>query len=462
MPEVKRLVRAPAGIRTAALLATALLAAPGSATADGVLAIGVSSPIVQGGVTYGYVRNFSPPASAQAAALDTCRRLANVPAAAESCRIVGLFTDQCFAIAFAPAAATGLGWAIDADKHEAERKAMNDCAAAAGDHRDQCRIVQSRCDGSTFAARCGGHAGAAPAERIVGCTALIQSGDESASDLVSDFVNRGNAHLDREEFDLAISDYDEVLKHDPTYAIGWYDRGTAYRLKKDYDEAIADYGRAIALDPRYEDAFVNRGVAHAAKGDTDPAISDYTTALMLDASDVAAYRARGDAYADKGDLTLALQDYDEALRRVPGDVDTYRSRGYAHFYAGDFPAAAADLARVVAAQPDDVYAMLWAYLAAVRTDAAAAAKKSLLASAASANPAWPHPVIELFAGASTVEATLAAAQTPSQRCEGQFYAGEWKLLQGDRGGATAVLQAAVASCPKSFTEYKGAQAELKR
>jgi len=460
MPEVKRLVRAPAGIRAAALLVAALVA-PRVATADGVLAIGVTSPIVQGGVTYGYVRNFSPPAAAQAAALDTCRRLANVREAAENCRVVGLFTDQCFAIAFAPAAATGLGWAIDADKREAERKAMNDCAAAAGDHRDQCRVVQSRCDGSTFAARCGGHAGAAPAERIVGCTALIQSGDESASDLVSDFVNRGNAHLDREELDLAISDYDEVLKHDPTYAIGWYDRGTAYRLKKDYDKAIADYGRAIALDPRYEDAFVNRGVAHAAKGDTDPAISDYTTALMLDGSDVAAYRARGDAYADKGDLTLALQDYDEALRRAPGDADTLRSRGYAQFYAGDFASAASDLARVVAAQPDDVYAMLWAYLAAARTDAAAA-KKSLVASAASSDPAWPHPVLELLAGASTVEATMAAAQSPSQRCEAQFYAGEWKLLQGDRSGATAALQAAVASCPKSFIEYKGAQAEVKR
>jgi len=447
------------GLRAAMLLLA--LAAPGVASADGVLAIGVTSPIVQGGVTYGYVRNFTPRASAQAAALDTCRKLANVRAAAENCRVVGLFTDQCFAIAFAPAAATGLGWAIDADKHAAERQAMNVCAAAAGEHRDQCRIVQSRCDGSTFAARCGGHAGAAPDQRIASCTALIQSGDESASDLVSDYVNRGNAHLDRQEIDLAIADYDAVLEHDPAYAIGYYDRGTAFRLKKDYDKAIADYGRAIALNPRYEDAFVNRGVARAAEGDADHAIADYTTALMLDGADVAAYRARGDAYADKGDVALALQDYDEALRRAPGDADTYRSRGYAHFYAGDFPAAARDLARVVAAEPDDVYAMLWAYLAAARSDATRA-KESLPASAANANPAWPHPVLELLAGASTVEATMAAAQSPSQRCEAQFYAGEWKLLQGDRAGATAAFKAALDACPKSFIEYKGARAELRR
>jgi tetratricopeptide (TPR) repeat protein len=448
-------------VRSAAPILVAALVWPSLAAADGVLAIGVTSPIVQGGVTYGYVRNFSPSAAAQAAALDTCRRLANVREAAESCRVVGRFTDQCFAIAFVPDAATGLGWAIDADKHEAERKAMNDCAAAAGDHRDRCRIVQSRCDGSTFAARCGGHAGAAPAERIASCTALIASGEESASDLVSDFVNRGNARLDRQEIDAAIADYDEVLKHDPAYAIGWYDRGTAWRMKKDYDKAIADYGRAIALNPQYEDAFVNRGVAHAAKGETDRAIADYTTALLLDASDVAAYRARGDAYADKADLALAQQDYDEALRRAPGDTDTYRSRGYLHFYAGDFPAAAADLARVVTAEPDDLYAPLWAYLAAVRSDAATA-RRDLAGAVARAGEAWPRPVADLFVGARTAEATLSAAGDSAQRCEAQFYVGEWKLLQGDRAGAAAALQAAIDGCPASFIEYKGARAELKR
>jgi len=453
MPEVRR--------AASLVVIVAVLLWPSLAAADGVLAIGVTSPIVQGGVTFGYVRNFSPRAAALAAALDTGRKLANVREAAESCRVVGVFTDQCFAIAFAPEAAAGLGWAIDTDKRAAERRAMNDCAAAAGERRDQCRVVQSRCDGSTFAARCGGHAGAASTERIASCTALIQSGEESASDLVSDFVNRGNARLDRQEIDAAIADYDEVLRHDPTYAVGWYDRGTAFRMKKDYDKAIADYGRAIALDPKYEDAFVNRGVAHAAKGETDRAIADYTTALLLDASDVAAYRARGDAYADKGDFALAQQDYDEALSRAPGDADTYRSRGYMHFYAGDFSAAVADLARVVAAEPEDLYAPLWLYLAAARADAAGA-RKSLAAAATQPGTAWPRPVIELFLGTRTIEAMQSAGGNVSEQCEAQFYGGEWKLLQGDRAAAAAALKAAADACPKTFIEYKGARAELKR
>jgi lipoprotein NlpI len=442
----------------AMLLAVALLR-PDLAAADGALAI--TSNLARDGLAYGFVRNFSA-GSAQAAALDTCRKMASTQQTVASCRIVGMFTNQCFAIALIPEAGTStLSWAIDPDRQAAQRKALDGCAGAAGDDARKCRIVQSRCDASTWADQCGGRDGASPDRRIAGCTALIGSGDESDADLVSDHVNRGNAHADRQDYDEAIADYGEALRRNGRHAVAFYDRGTAFRMKRDFDSAIADYDRAIALDPRYEDAFVNRGVAYAGKGDLDRAISEYTTALMLDSTDAAAYRNRGDAYVDKGDLGLALQDYDEAIRRAPGDADGYRSRGYLHFYAGDFAPAADDLARVVRAEQDDLYARLWAFLASARGDAASATKK-LADAAAQSNPAWPSPVVELFLDKRTVEATMSAAGTAPQRCEAQFYVGEWKLLRGDKAGAVTALEAAAATCPKTFIEYKGAKAELKR
>jgi lipoprotein NlpI len=181
---------------------------------------------------------------------------------------------------------------------------------------------------------------------------------------------------------------------------------------------------------------------------------------MLDANDAAAYRNRGDAYVDKGDLALAREDYDEAIRRAPGDADAYRSRGYLQFYAGDFAAAADDLARVLAAEPDDTYAMIWGYLAAARAGDADAGRR--LRPSASAGSDWPGPVIELLRGSRTAEAALAAASTPAQQCEAQFYVGEWKLLHADKAGAAAAWQAAAESCPRTFIERKGARAELKR
>ena len=391
---------------------------PGLARADGALAIGATAPIVEGGFAYGFTRHFGPGPAAQSAAVNTCRGTSHVPQTAESCRVVGLITDQCFAVAFTPVARpTGYGWAIDPGRQTAARKAMDGCSRMAGDNAADCRIIESRCDGTALSDRCVGWVGASPDQRAASCTALIQSGDEADNDLISDYVNRGNANAARDAPDAAIDDYGEALKRNPAYAIAFYDRGSAYRLKHDYDHAIGDYDRAIALNPRYEDAFVNRGAAYAAKGDADRAINDYTVALFLDGSDAAAYRNRGDAYVDKGDLTLALPDYDEAIRRAPGDADGYRSRGYLRFYAGDFAKAADDLARVVSAEPDDLYAPLWAYLAGARADAASA--KTRLADAAAqasgaSQSAWPHPVVDLLLGAHTFDATLAATTTPSR------------------------------------------------
>jgi lipoprotein NlpI len=447
-----------AAIRIVAPL-VALLILPGVAAADGALAI--TSNAVQDGVAYGFVRDF-PAASAQAAALDTCRKMSNTQRTVASCRIAGMFTDRCFAIALVPQrGGATLAWAIDADRLEAQRMALAGCAGPAGDAADECKIVQSRCDGSTWAEQCGGRNGDPPDRRIAGCTALIESGDESDVDLFGDYVSRGNAHADHQDYDLAIADYGEALRRNPTRAVVYYDRAAAYRMKRDYDRAIADYDRAIALDPRYEEAFVNRGVAYAGKGDTDRAISEFTTALMLDSGDAAAYRNRGDAYVGKGDLALAREDYDEAIRRAPGDADGYRSRGYLHFYAGEFSAAADDLARVLASEPEDVYALLWSHLAAARAGKANGNDR-LARSAAAGNAGWPAPVVELLLGSRTAEATMATAGTPAEQCEAHFYVGEWKLLRGDKAGAEAAWRVAAQHCPRSFTEYKGARAELQR
>ena len=75
---------------------------------------------------------------------------------------------------------------------------------------------------------------------------------------------------------------------------------------------------------------------------------------------------------------------------------------------------------------------------------------------------WPYAVIELYLGKRSPEATLDAAGKPDEKCEAQFYIGQWHILKGDRSAAAAPLKAAVETCPKTFIEYVGAVVELKR
>ena len=81
---------------------------------------------------------------------------------------------------------------------------------------------------------------------------------------------------------------------------------------------------------------------------------------------------------------------------------------------------------------------------------------------------WPGPVLQLYLGKLTASQVFAAAADPdakkqrNQQCEADFYTAEDALLHGHRALALEGLNAAVDGCPKSFFEYDGAGAELKR
>jgi tetratricopeptide (TPR) repeat protein len=97
------------------------------------------------------------------------------------------------------------------------------------------------------------------------------------------YGDRGNAYARKGDYDRAIADYDEAIRLDPKYALGYnyYNRGNAYNRKGDYDRAIADYDQAIRLYPKHAKAYNNRGEAYEAKNDLDHAIADYDQALKL-------------------------------------------------------------------------------------------------------------------------------------------------------------------------------------
>ncbi len=89
-----------------------------------------------------------------------------------------------------------------------------------------------------------------PDVAILGCTAMIQSGQEPQENLAKAYNNRGNAYDAKGDYDRAIADYTEAIRLDPKYAHAYNNRGNAYGAKGDYDHAIADFDQVIReLDP---------------------------------------------------------------------------------------------------------------------------------------------------------------------------------------------------------------------
>ena len=106
-------------------------------------------------------------------------------------------------------------------------------------------------------------------------------GDERVRlrDLADSFVNRGQAHYAKHEFDQAIADFSRALRFDPGFALAFGNRANAWSMKKDFKRAIADYSRAIQADKDFPSAYTGRGLVLEELGDIVGARKDYQAAI---------------------------------------------------------------------------------------------------------------------------------------------------------------------------------------
>ncbi len=225
--------------------------------------------------------------------------------------------------------------------------------------------------------------------RIGGCTALIQAGKETASDLAIIFADRGLGYFDKTDYLKAKDDFDQSLRlnasgalaiggrarvmaiqqqfdaaiSEHTRAIGlmtageayfqYWLRGMTYLDAKQYPEALRDFTQAIAMKADYGQAFFQRGRVYFAQGDYAKAIADNTASLRLDATEYIAYYNRGLAYAKTSETDKAIADFDALLKTDPTYIDGWVERGHVHMSKAAYPNALADFNQALKLKPDN-------------------------------------------------------------------------------------------------------------
>ena len=200
------------------------------------------------------------------------------------------------------------------------------------------------------------------------------------------YYQRGMAHTQMQQFQLALADFTQALQIEPTDRQAYFQRGqTRFKLGdaqgaiEDYSEAIAldaqqapfylqrgialmamgenllaqtEFDRAIQLDPRLAIAYLSRCQAKSRLNDPASAIADCTQAANLDPTLVAAYQNRGIAHRQSGHLQTAIADFNLSLRLRPDDAVAYYQRGLTRKVLGDVKGAIADLDTTLQQNPD--------------------------------------------------------------------------------------------------------------
>lgn len=215
-------------------------------------------------------------------------------------------------------------------------------------------------------------------------------------------------------------------------------RGLAHVARNEPADAVPDFDRAIQLRPETVAFYDMRALAHAMQGEAGPAIRDYAEVIRRGAPDTAGAAERllreGIALHLEGDDATAARHFAEALRAAPEGSDE---------------ALRALLWRNLTLQGSRQIALLPLNEAAAAWDLAQ----------------WPGPLIQYYQNRITEIALEQAFEDPdpavsaARACETAFFVAARALVDGRFGVAGDGFTHAQQLCPPNTMEFTAARAE---
>ena len=191
----------------------------------------------------------------------------------------------------------------------------------------------------------------------------------------------------RGNLDLAISELQSAVEHDPQFALGYAELGEAYRLKyqqehdrKWIDEALVNCKKASTLSNQLSAVYVTLGRIHNDAGNRDLAVEEFQHALDLDPRNADALNGMAYAYESAGRIAEAEAAFKKSLALRPDYWDGYNSLGLFYNRQRRFKEAIAQLQLARQLTPDNAevyYNIAGVYLAAGTTQDVAKAEEAL-------------------------------------------------------------------------------------
>ncbi len=137
------------------------------------------------------------------------------------------------------------------------------------------------------------------------------------------------------QYDLAIENFESVLKDNPDFAEGYYNIGMAYLKKGDLDNAVVQMAKAIELKPDFIQAFFGLGQVYLEKGEMEKATDMFKQAVDIAPDDASTYVNLGIFYFTNNEDSLALEALLKAKDINPSLPQTYYQLGLVYTRKGE-------------------------------------------------------------------------------------------------------------------------------
>ncbi len=137
----------------------------------------------------------------------------------------------------------------------------------------------------------------------------------------------GKAHLNLEQYDLALADFQAAAEADPKLTFVHFNLGLAYLKKQDYEHARDEFLKDAAIEPDLALNYDELGDVYSLLQNDNEAEKNYREALRRDPGLVNSYLGLAKVYQREQKYLPALTALDSAEKLAPSRTDTHYLRG---------------------------------------------------------------------------------------------------------------------------------------
>ena len=152
---------------------------------------------------------------------------------------------------------------------------------------------------------------------------------------VEKHLDKGISQFEGGMHEQAFETFNLILEKNPKIADALAYRGDIHLIRKNYSLALQDYAKCNQLNRKYVRAWAGKAKTRHALGDLVGAINDYNRVLNINSRHIEAYHFRGLAKIEIGDPYGGLEDLSKSLSIDSLQADTYRQRGELLLTLGD-------------------------------------------------------------------------------------------------------------------------------
>jgi tetratricopeptide (TPR) repeat protein len=145
---------------------------------------------------------------------------------------------------------------------------------------------------------------------------------------------QGKAHLNLEQYDLALSDFQAAAQADPKLPFVHFNLGLTYLKKQDYENARDEFLKDAAIEPDVALDYDELGNVYSLMQLDDNAETNYRKALLIDPRLVNSYVGLAKVYQREKKFQPALMAIDSASKLDPARTDIHYLRGQVLLHLG--------------------------------------------------------------------------------------------------------------------------------